>query len=193
MTRTKLKEAALRLFGQKGYDGTALSEIAKEVGVKTPAIYAFFESKEDLFMSVFEESMSVYNEYIQAMAETSKGMSTEKKLHALLVRQYDFHRNKRELAVFAFRYLLFPPDFLLDRMQEAFGRFDTMLSDIIREIMQEGLERGELAVVPIENLVDSYLTLMDGLSIQYYYYQSPELFERKLKHAFEMFWRSVSA
>lgn len=41
MTRTKLKEAALRLFGEKGYDGTALSEIAKEVGVKTPAIYAF--------------------------------------------------------------------------------------------------------------------------------------------------------
>ena len=29
-------------------------------------------------MTVFEESMSAYNEYIQAMAETSKGMSTEK-------------------------------------------------------------------------------------------------------------------
>lgn len=45
MTRTKLKEAALRLFGQKGYDGTALSEIAKEVGVKTPAIYAFLRAR----------------------------------------------------------------------------------------------------------------------------------------------------
>jgi AcrR family transcriptional regulator len=193
MTRTKLKEAALRLFGQKGYDGTALSEIAKEVGVKTPAIYAFFESKEDLFMTVFEESMNAYNEYIQAMAETSKGMSTEKKLHALLLRQYDFHRNKTELATFAFRYLIFPPDFLLDRMQEAFGRFDTLLSSIIGEIMQEGLDRGELAAVPMEMMVDSFLTLMDGLGMQYYYYKSPELFERKLQHAFEMFWRSVKA
>ena len=29
-------------------------------------------------MTVFEESMSAYNEYIQAMTETSKGMNTEK-------------------------------------------------------------------------------------------------------------------
>ena len=141
-------------------------------------------------MTVFEESMSAYNEYIQAMAETSKGMSTEKNCAAL--RQYDFHRDKQELAVFAFRYLVFPPDFLMDRMQEAFGRFDTLLA-IIVEIMQEGLDRGELAIVPMETLVDSYLTLMDGLGMQYYYYKSPELFERKLKHAFEMFWRSVEA
>ena len=47
MTRNKLREAAMKLFGEKGYDGTALSEIAKEVGVKTPAIYAFYENKED--------------------------------------------------------------------------------------------------------------------------------------------------
>ena len=59
--------------------------------------------------------------------------------------------------------------------------------------MQEGLDRGELAIVPMETLVDSYLTLMDGLGMQYYYYKSQELFERKLKHAFEMFWRSVEA
>ena len=71
MTRSKLKEAALRLFGQKGYDGTALSEIAKEVGVKTPAIYAF-SSKEDLFMTVFEESMSAYNEYIKRWQKRAK-------------------------------------------------------------------------------------------------------------------------
>ncbi|MBY0011648.1 TetR/AcrR family transcriptional regulator [Paenibacillus typhae] len=193
MTRTKLKEAALRLFGEKGYDGTALSEIAKEVGVKTPAIYAFFSSKEDLFMAVFEESMSSYNGVIQALTDSSEGMSTENKLHALLLRQYDFHRNKQELAVFTFRYLVFPPDFLLDRMQEAFERSDLLLGGIVRGIMLEGLERGELAEVPVETLVDAYLALMDGLGIQYYYYKSPELFERKQQHAFDMFWRAVKA
>lgn len=62
--RMKLKEVVLRLFGQKGYDGMVLLEIVKEVGVKILVIYVFFESKEDLFMMVFEELMSVYNEYI---------------------------------------------------------------------------------------------------------------------------------
>lgn len=45
LTKNKLKEVAMRLFGEKGYEGTALSEIAKEVGVKTPAIYAFLRIK----------------------------------------------------------------------------------------------------------------------------------------------------
>ena len=39
--------------------------------------------------------------------------------------------DKQELAVFAFRYLVFPPDFLMDRMQEAFGRFDTLLAALL--------------------------------------------------------------
>ncbi|MNP33536.1 hypothetical protein D3C76_1267780 [compost metagenome] len=120
-------------------------------------------------------------------------MSTENKLHALLLRQYDFHQNKQELAVFTFRYLVFPPDFLLDRMQEAFERSDLLLGGIVRGIMLEGLERGELAEVQVETLVDAYLALMDGLGIQYYYYKSPELFERKQQHAFDMFWRAVKA
>ncbi|WP_150274879.1 TetR/AcrR family transcriptional regulator [Paenibacillus tepidiphilus] len=193
MTRNKLKEAALRLFGQKGYDGTALSEIAKEVGVKTPAIYAFFEGKEDLFMTVFEESMSSYTEFIQALTDSGEGMDTEKKLHELLLRHYDFQRNRHELAVFTFRYLVFPPSFLEERLQESFERSDLLLSGIINAMMQEGLDRGELVDLPVETLTDAFLTLMDGLGVQYNYYKSPELFERKLEHGFELFWRAVKA
>lgn len=193
MTRNKLKEAALRLFGQKGYDGTALSEIAKAVGVKTPAIYAFFESKEDLFMTVFEESMSVYNEFVKGLADSMTGFGTEKKLHSLLLRQYEFHREQHELALFTFRYMMFPPDFLLERIQEAFERSDRYLTEMVGGVMQEGLDNGELKPVPKEQLEDSFLTLLDGLGAQYYFYKTPEVFERKLEHAFQFYWSSVKA
>ena len=41
-TKDKIKAVALSHFAKTGYEGTPLSAITKEVGVTTPAIYAFF-------------------------------------------------------------------------------------------------------------------------------------------------------
>ncbi|EJL41332.1 transcriptional regulator [Brevibacillus sp. CF112] len=57
-TRDKIKAVALTQFAKGGYEGTPLSAITKEVGVTTPAVYAFFGSKEDLFLSIFEDVLS---------------------------------------------------------------------------------------------------------------------------------------
>lgn len=35
------------------------------------------------------------------------------------------------------------------------------------------------------------MNVMDGLSIQYFYYSSKEVYERKLNHVFETFWNGV--
>lgn len=49
MTKKLIKEVALTLFAEKGYDGTALSEIAKAVGIKTPSLYAHLHQKKPYF------------------------------------------------------------------------------------------------------------------------------------------------
>ncbi|WP_434060455.1 TetR/AcrR family transcriptional regulator [Peribacillus frigoritolerans] len=49
MTKDRIKEVACKQLAEKWYDGTPLSSIAQEVGIKTPSIYALFKSKEDLF------------------------------------------------------------------------------------------------------------------------------------------------
>ncbi len=50
-----IKDVALDLFGQKGYEDTSLADIAKVVGIKKPSIYNHFQSKEDLFIEVLED------------------------------------------------------------------------------------------------------------------------------------------
>jgi AcrR family transcriptional regulator len=47
-TRDRLLTAAIELFGTRGYDSTSLRDIASEVGIKAPAIYNHFDSKEQL-------------------------------------------------------------------------------------------------------------------------------------------------
>jgi AcrR family transcriptional regulator len=50
--RPELLDAALRLFLERGYDGTSMQAVADEAGVTKPVVYAAFESKDDLFRSL---------------------------------------------------------------------------------------------------------------------------------------------
>ncbi|WP_195575429.1 TetR/AcrR family transcriptional regulator [Paenibacillus sp. 1001270B_150601_E10] len=191
MTRHKLKEVAMRLFGEKGYEGTALSEIAKEVGVKTPAIYAFYENKEDLFMTVFREAMESYNTFIQELSEEQKELSAKESLYRLLSRQYEFYQQSREASLLVLRYVIFPPIFLKETIEEAFLDSDKLLTNAIEQLIVQGMEDGIIRDQSVQLLVDAFLNLMDGLSMQYFYYTSKEVYERKLNHAFEMYWNAA--
>ena len=48
VTESLVREAALTLFAQRGYHGTALRDIAGEVGIRTPSLYNHIESKQEL-------------------------------------------------------------------------------------------------------------------------------------------------
>ena len=193
LTKNKLKEVAMRLFGEKGYEGTALSEIAKEVGVKTPAIYAFFENKEDLFMTVFREAMQSYNTYIQELSEEQKVLSAQESLRGILSRQYEFYQKSPEASKIVLRYVVFPPAFLKETIEEAFLESDAMLTKIIEQFISKGMEDGVIRDQSVQLLADAFLNLMDGLSMQYFYYTSKGIYERKLNHAFEMYWKGASS
>lgn len=55
-TRAAILEACARLFAEKGYDGTSLSEIAEATGLTRPAVYHYFASKEAMLSSLVAET-----------------------------------------------------------------------------------------------------------------------------------------
>lgn len=52
-TREKIETAAIRLFAERGFDGTSMRDIAKEVGVSEAALYRHISGKEALGREVF--------------------------------------------------------------------------------------------------------------------------------------------
>lgn len=47
--REEAVAAALRLFRRRGYEGTSLAELTRELGIAAPSLYAAFGSKSELF------------------------------------------------------------------------------------------------------------------------------------------------
>ena len=63
-TRQSLVDAALRLFGQRGYSGTTLRLIADEAGCSRGPIYWHFANKEELFEEILGYSQVPLEELV---------------------------------------------------------------------------------------------------------------------------------
>src|SRR3972149_2594930 len=55
--RERILRAAIRIFSQKGYFNSKISEIARLAGVADGTIYLYFKNKDDLLISLLEEKM----------------------------------------------------------------------------------------------------------------------------------------
>jgi AcrR family transcriptional regulator len=52
LRREQILEAAVKVFARRGFGNATVAEIAEEAGVAAGTIYNYFESKEELFMSI---------------------------------------------------------------------------------------------------------------------------------------------
>jgi len=55
---TEIIAAALESFGERGYAGTKLDDVAKRAGVTKGTLYLYFPNKEELFKAVVREALS---------------------------------------------------------------------------------------------------------------------------------------
>lgn len=59
-TKTRIIDAALTLFSEKGYHSVSVAEIADIVGIKAPSLYKHYKSKRDIFDGILSEMQMRY-------------------------------------------------------------------------------------------------------------------------------------
>jgi len=66
--KQNILSAALKLFSEKGYEGTSVSELVLAAGITKPTLYYYFGSKEGLFDAVCQNNYTHLNNAISKKA-----------------------------------------------------------------------------------------------------------------------------
>lgn len=70
--REKLLAIALDAFATKGYSATSINDIARNAEVSIGALYSYFASKEDLFLTIINEGHVLMVEILTGIGESSR-------------------------------------------------------------------------------------------------------------------------
>jgi AcrR family transcriptional regulator len=69
VTSEAVLDAALTLFAERGYHGTALSQIAEALGIRTPSLYNHMSSKQQLLETILARTLdAVLADFADAVA-----------------------------------------------------------------------------------------------------------------------------
>lgn len=163
----ELLAAALALFVEKGYAATRSEEVARRAGVSKGTLFLYFASKEELFKAVVRENIAGRFAEWNAEFESYTG-STAEMLHYAMMMWWQRVGNT-------------PAAGITKLMMSEASNFPELAAfyqqeviepghDLIRRILQRGVDRGEFRPMDLEHAV--YLVL------------SPMLFLMSWKHSF---------
>jgi TetR/AcrR family fatty acid metabolism transcriptional regulator len=129
--------AALQVFGEKGYYNATISEIARAANVSEATIYEYFGSKEDLLFAIPGEFTSQAVEFLESMNAYIKG--AENKIRAIVYGYYNLYKDNPDYSSLVLLDLKHNRKFM-----EAEGYQEVKrAAGFILEAIEEGMESGE--------------------------------------------------
>jgi AcrR family transcriptional regulator len=84
--RRRIQEAARTVFAERGYGGASIELIARAAQLSVGAIYLYFRSKEDLYVSLIEDTLTVFDVELAQVRETAEVTRRLKETWGILVR-----------------------------------------------------------------------------------------------------------
>lgn len=70
-TRTKIMDAAIKLFSNRGYNAASVDDICAEAGISKGAFYHHFKSKQELFLALLDGWLQTIDRAIEGSKELS--------------------------------------------------------------------------------------------------------------------------
>jgi AcrR family transcriptional regulator len=160
--RDQIRNTARDLFAREGYESVSMRRIGAEVGCSPMAIYRHYENKEELLLSICEET---FQHMIRLLDETRRGPGTRLQILRRCVRTVlDFHISHPNHYKVTFMTVL-PPGPVAERKVAIGQKVMDRLRAGVRECAEEkGLTvdvemAAQIIRVAIHGLASSLITL----------------------------------
>lgn len=160
--KAQIHQAAMACFGRNGYHRTTMDDIAEESGLSKGALYWYFESKKDLFISLVEAYMGELGVAWEAIAQDEDASATDKLRSSLAL-----FRDQLEGMVSFFGVMM--EAWALTRHDEdvevLVGQIYEPYIQLMEGIIQEGVATGEFVVSLPQTTAFVLMTLFDGITL----------------------------
>ena len=145
-----------------GIDKLTISQIAETAGVGKGTIYEYFKNKEEI---VFEIMTAFITEYEKNLSEiVSEETSSKKKLFHFLYLGFEDEESRRQLTLYR-EFLAISMTSGTDEMIDFNMQCRRKFSDILGQILKDGIEKGELPP-QTEALTSAILAFTLGLIVE---------------------------
>ena len=136
-TEQKIKEAARKLFTQKGFAATRTRDIAEEAGINLALLNYYFRSKQKLFDLIMMEN---FRQFIGGMAANFQdgGLTMEERIGKVVNAYIDFLTDFPDLPLFILNEIRGNPSKLAQRINEEVGPARSQFFKQLMEAKKEG-------------------------------------------------------
>ena len=165
--KDRIIEAAAQVFAQKGYAGAAVADIAVKAEIGKGTIYAYFDSKEDLFFAVFEWYMMQTGTAAKASVSRLGGSAAQRleDLSDSIMGVWDDIKDAFTLTIEF--WAASSSSHMQDRFKASFRGMYQEFRGIVVSLIREGIKRGEFrSDINPESVAAALVGAWDALFLQ---------------------------
>ena len=129
--KDRIMDAALRIFAEKGFQNSTITEISKEAGVSEATVYEYFGTKEDLLFAIPEKITNENLEKSTKVIPYIKGV--EGKIRAILLFYIELYQSNPHYSALILLQLMSNKRFRQTPAHAAIRRASHNLLDCIKE------------------------------------------------------------
>jgi AcrR family transcriptional regulator len=133
---------ATRLFAERGFAGTSLQDVAESMGLKRPALYYYFKSKDELLDRLIAEGVSGPAHDFETIAE-QPDLSPAERLHAIVRHNVTWVLTHTD----RFQLLVKSESELSPASREKYRASSRAALDTVATVIEQGIEAGQFRPV----------------------------------------------
>ena len=138
----RIINAATKIFAKKGFFQAKVSEIAKEAKVADGTIYLYFENKDSILISLFEEQMKRVLDDMRE--EIFKETDAVKKIEKFALNHLKLIEQNKDVAEIIQVELRQSSKFMKEYKNEKFAEYLNLIGDIIQEGQEKGIFKKDI-------------------------------------------------
>jgi len=131
-----LLDAAVKTFARTGYHRTRVADIAREAGVADGTVYLYFQSKEDILISLFQSLMNLFVN--ELYSELARCINANEKLEKIITYHLTTLGSKPEQA----KVTQIELRQIDQKINEGISKPLLSYFKLIEEVIDEGKEQG---------------------------------------------------